>query len=218
MNIIVDDKFISTQLKQFWELEALEIEHGKESSEIHNDILENFDRTIKFKEKRYEVKFQWNENSSELKMNYVNAEARLNKLVKRLANDPLLHKQYQSVIKQHLKMNIAEEINQSSEETGRIYYMPHQPVTRPDKPLRILFDAFSHSENEYSLNDCLYFGPNLNSPLLKILMQFRTHNIVLTANIEYTFLQISLSPEDRDAEKFLRANDLTDKDGKPNTK
>ncbi|XP_035208352.1 uncharacterized protein LOC118183049 [Stegodyphus dumicola] len=96
--------------------------------------------------------------------------------------------------------------------------MPHQPVIRPDKPVRVVFDASSHSKNEYSLNDCLYSGPNLNPPLLEILIQFRTHSIAFTADIEQAFLQISLSPEDRDAVRFLWANNLTDKDGKPNTK
>ncbi|XP_035229366.1 uncharacterized protein LOC118201380 [Stegodyphus dumicola] len=115
-------------------------------------------------------------------------------------------------------MGIAEEIDPSSEETGRIYYMPHQPVIRPDKPVRVVFDASSHSKNEYSLNDCLYSGPNLNPPLLEILIQFRTHSIAFTADTEQAFLQISLSPEDRDAVRFLWRNNLTDKDGKPNTK
>ncbi|XP_035222539.1 uncharacterized protein LOC118195346 [Stegodyphus dumicola] len=96
--------------------------------------------------------------------------------------------------------------------------MPHQPVIRPDKPVRVVFDASSHSKNEYSLNDCLYSGPNLNPPLLEILIQFRTHSIAFTADIEQAFLQISLSPEDRDAVRFLWANKITDKDGKPNTK
>ncbi|XP_035233432.1 uncharacterized protein LOC118205232 [Stegodyphus dumicola] len=96
--------------------------------------------------------------------------------------------------------------------------MPHQPVIRPDKPVRVVFDASSHSKNEYSLNDCLYSGPNLNPPLLEILIQFRTHGVAFTADIEQAFVQISLSPEDKDAVRFLWANNLTDKDGKPNMK
>ncbi|XP_035208854.1 uncharacterized protein LOC118183431 [Stegodyphus dumicola] len=96
-------------------------------------------------------------------------------------------------------MGIAEEIDPSSEKTGRIYYMPHQPVIRFDKPVRVSIDASSHSKSEYPLKDCLYSAPNLNPPLLEILIQFRTPSIAFTANIEQAFLQISLSPEDRDA-------------------
>ncbi|XP_064464272.1 uncharacterized protein LOC135375496 [Ornithodoros turicata] len=50
---------------------------------------------------------------------------------------------------------------------------------------------------EVSLNETLHAGPNLNPDVLDLLMQFRAHEIVLTADPEKAFLQIALDACDR---------------------
>ena len=54
-----------------------------------------------------------------------------------------------------------------------------------------------------SLNDVLYKGPCLNADLYSLLLKFRVHPIVLTADIEKAYLQININEEHRDYLRFL---------------
>ena len=54
-----------------------------------------------------------------------------------------------------------------------------------------------------SLNDVLYKGPCLNADLYSLLLKFRVHPIVLTADIEKAYLQININKEHIDYLKFL---------------
>ncbi|XP_065679024.1 uncharacterized protein LOC124814956 [Hydra vulgaris] len=86
-----------------------------------------------------------------------------------------------------------------------VHYLPYQPVLRNNKVtsnVRIVFNA-SSSVDGPSLNDCLYPGPSLTTSLYGILLRFRAQKIAFVADIEETFLQITLSPEDRDCVRFL---------------
>ena len=57
-------------------------------------------------------------------------------------------------------------------------------------------------EGELSINDSLYPGPNLIPKLLDVLVQFRNHPVVLSADIEKAFL-INVHEGDRDMLRFL---------------
>lgn len=69
--------------------------------------------------------------------------------------------------------------------------------------LRPVFDASATGESSPSLNQCLEIGPNLIEQIPRILLCFRQHKIGITADIRKVFLQISVSPENRDALRFL---------------
>ncbi|XP_064475627.1 uncharacterized protein LOC135389519 [Ornithodoros turicata] len=84
--------------------------------------------------------------------------------------------------------------------------MPHHAVIRRDREttkVRIVFDASSKSPGCISLNEALHAGPNLNPDVLQLLLQFRTYEVALTADVEKAFLQIQLDPSDRDCLRFL---------------
>ena len=85
---------------------------------------------------------------------------------------------------------------------GKVHYLPHHAVIRRDKEtakLRVVYDASARS-GDPTLNDCLYTGPKFNH---NILLRFCSYRIALTANIEKTFLMISINQRDRDALRFL---------------
>lgn len=88
--------------------------------------------------------------------------------------------------------------------TERTHYLPHHAVIRRDKDttkLRIVYDASARSRGP-SLNDCLHTGPKLQQSIFDLL-QFRTHRVGLTADIEKAFLMIGIAEEDRDVLRFL---------------
>ena len=53
------------------------------------------------------------------------------------------------------------------------------------------------------MNDVFYKGPCLNADLYSLLLKFRVHPIVLTADIDKAYLQIKTDEEHRDCLRFL---------------
>ena len=69
-------------------------------------------------------------------------------------------------------------------------------ILRPD------FEAFAKGKNSVSLNDCAYAGPSFLPTLPGILMRFCRWRIGMTAGTRKAFLQISVTPRDRDVHRF----------------
>ena len=53
-------------------------------------------------------------------------------------------------------------------------------------------------DSELFLNECLQTGPNLIPKLFDVLVQFRSHPVAITADIEKAFLMIGIVPADHD--------------------
>ena len=70
--------------------------------------------------------------------------------------------------------------------------------------LRVVFDT-SSKEYKYSksLNDCLHVGPPLQPMVYDIFIRFQMYPVALLGDIEKAFLQIRVSPEDRDVMQFI---------------
>ena len=104
-----------------------------------------------------------------------------------------------------MKLGIIEEV-QTQGDTDQVVFSPHKEVVKEDRSttkLRIVFDASAKCKDTISLNDVLHKGPSLNAKLYSLLLKFRVHPIVLTANIEKVYLQININEEHRDYLRFL---------------
>ena len=88
----------------------------------------------------------------------------------------------------------------------RYIICPHKQTSK----VRIVYDARSKIGNSPSLNDCLLPGPSLTESLFGVLIRFRLHRYVFSADIEKAFLQIILDESHRDFVRFLHFNDLDD--------
>ena len=98
--------------------------------------------------------------------------------------------------------------SKESDNVGGVYYMPHKPVIREDKSstkVRMVFEASSCAKKSgtESLNELLFSGPSLTTPLLDIIIRFRAFFYVIIADIEKAFLQIELAPKHRDFVRFF---------------
>ncbi|XP_071036519.1 uncharacterized protein [Parasteatoda tepidariorum] len=97
----------------------------------------------------------------------------------------------------------------------KTYYVPQRAVIREDHSttkLRVVYDTSYREKGHHSFNDCLLQGPNLVPDLLIALLNYRKGEIAAIADIQKAFLQISISPEDRDALRFQKTRKF------PNTK
>ena len=194
------------KFRTFWELESIRIKQEE------NSILETFKETVTFKNQRYEVGLPWKEAHDPLPDNHSLSQRRLQSLLKRLSQKPDQLKEYDRVIKDQLDKGIIERVDQSEkvQPCHQIHYLPHHCVVREDKSttkLRIVYNA-SARENGPALNDCLHTGPPLTPDILNIPVRFRVQPIALVADIDKAFLMITVKREDRDALRFLWADDV----------
>lgn len=93
-----------------------------------------------------------------------------------------------------------------------MYYMPHHGAIHRDAvttKLLVVFDASSHAPGQPSLNDVLVEGPKMDAHLLKLLLSFRMHPIIMVADIKKVYLRIGIHSEDRDTLHFLWVAHLT---------
>ena len=105
------------------------------------------------------------------------------------------------MLKGYAKKLTAEEVKTV---TLRTWYIPHFPVTNPNKPdkLRIVFDCTAKSHGT-SLNDALMSGPDLYNSIPAIIMRFRQGKVAFTGDIAEMFPQIKVLESDQPSQRFL---------------
>ena len=89
--------------------------------------------------------------------------------------------------------------------------MQHRPSVRKNRQttkLRMVFDASCKGKSKQSLNDTLNPGPSLILLLSDVLLRFCLFNYVTIGDSEKSFLQISISLEDRNFVRFVWFKDI----------
>lgn len=94
-------------------------------------------------------------------------------------------------------MTVTMEVDEYKKEQCQLF-LPHHAVIRQESlttKVRVVFDASSKTSTSVSLNDTLMVGPTMQDDLRAILLRFRIHAVVMTADIEKMYRQITISPE-----------------------
>ena len=100
------------------------------------------------------------------------AERRQLYLKKQLMKDDRFHPQYTEFMQEILGKVYAKE-SKSTQQDGRVWYLPHHGVYHPRKPdkIRFVFDCSSEL-NGRSVNKELLMGPDLTNQLIGVLTRF----------------------------------------------
>jgi len=190
--------FPDVALEQYWKTETMEYDDVA----INNDLLKD---PVPMPNGRYQVSFPWKPGKIMWSSYENEALNRLKFVLKRLKSEKLLS-EYDEIIKNYVKNDIAEKVPKQ-ETGGQIRYLPHHPVVRRDKSstkVRSVLDASAkRGSNDLSLNDCLYEGDNYLKNLMGVLLRFRVNLYAMTGDIEKAFLQLELDPKDRDSVRFF---------------
>ncbi|XP_076384517.1 uncharacterized protein LOC143263391 [Megalopta genalis] len=194
-------------LTRFWEIEdGPQIPHF---SEAETACEEYFKNTItRNAEGRYVVSLPFNNDKPKLGESKSAAYKRFLSLERKLKRDPELNNQYEAIFKEYLDLGHMSEIP----DTNEGYYLAHHGVLKMSSQttkLRIVFDGSAASSTGLSLNDVLHTGPKIQDDLLYILLRFRTHQYVVTGDIEKMYRQFLIRPEDR---KFQQASKVLKQD------
>lgn len=203
-----NDPKIEECLKKLWETEAIGITDKPTDCE-DEESLQYFEKTVRFENGRYTVKFHWR-NGMTVGLNYDQSYARLCHAFKTLKKNNLIDK-YHSIIIEQLNKNIIEVVppGQIDGEPGKRTHIPHHPIITPERSTktRIVYDGSSTTETGNSLNQCLFRGPVILPDIGGIILRCRQPFILISSDVEKAFLQIELDIPDRDATLFLWLKD-----------
>jgi len=134
------------------------------------------------------------------------ATSRFLSVERRLQQDESLREAYVSFMKEYENAGHMHEVNNSEPVTNNLFYLPHHPVVKLSSlttKLRVVFDGSAKTSTGVSLNDVLMCGPIVQEELFSILIRFRTHQYVITADVEKMFRQVGVSKEDQDLQRIV---------------
>lgn len=195
------------EVADLWKLDILGITDPIEnvSKETRQEEIKTFfqDTTKIGNDGRYEVSLPWKDNHLLLHDNRDIAKRRIKNVTKNLRKENLFD-DYDAIINNWLNEEIIEKVP-LQEISERGYYLPHRPVIKEGSTTRIrpVFDASARTKDSPSLNQCLKTGPNLIELVPTMLHRFRERKIGVIADIAKAFLQINISPSDRNVLRFL---------------
>ncbi|XP_062713078.1 uncharacterized protein LOC134290086 [Aedes albopictus] len=156
---------------------------------------------------RFECGLLWKSDDFEFPSSYRMAERRLICLEKKFAKNPALKMKVAEQIDEYLQRgyaHIATEDELQQSDPRHVWYLPLGIVQNPRKPekLRIVWDAAARV-GDVSLNSMLLVGPDLLTPLLKVICGFRQRQYVAVGDVRQMFHQLLVKESDRQAQRFL---------------
>ena len=192
-------------LARFWELKKVPDMRHLSFEEKHCE--QHFDATTTRKDDgRFIVEMPFKEDCSLLGHSKASAMRRFLNLEKKLIQNPTLHENYSTFIKEFIDLGHLEKVPQEELDNPRHFYLPHHCVTKDSSSttkLRVVFDASSKTTSGVSLNDCLSVGPKIQDDIFQILTRFRFFKVAMSADVAKMYRQVELCYKDKDLHRLL---------------
>lgn len=195
---------LEERIERFWTIE--EIEEKKHYTDEEIICEKHFRQTTKRNEDgRYVVSLPQKENVN-LGESFQIALRRFYALERKLEKDSSLKKQYIKFMDEYKRLKHMSLVVAGLSNDVQTCYLPHHPVVRQESlttKLRVVFDASCKTTSGHSLNSKLLVGATIQNDLLNIILRFRMHEIVLTADIAMMYRQILVSDEDKNLQRII---------------
>ncbi|XP_058448925.1 uncharacterized protein LOC131428882 [Malaya genurostris] len=203
------DRLLNDQLREYFAVEntgiAIPIEklESKEENRARRILTETTRRTGN----RFETGLLWRSDEPNFPDSFPMAIRRLRTLERKLQNDPAMSKRVSSQIAEYLQKGYAHKASEEElrgVDAKRIWYLPLGIVINPKKPskVRLVWDASAKVEG-VSFNSSLLKGPDLLTPLPKVLSRFRQFPVAVSGDIREMFHQIKIRHPDSQSLRFL---------------
>ncbi|XP_076660082.1 uncharacterized protein LOC143363371 [Halictus rubicundus] len=201
-NLALDS--LHNQIAKFWEVEDSPERSplSKEESECEKRYQETSTRNTQTG--RYTVRLPFKEGTTRLGESYNVAVKRFYSLERSFNRNPQLASQYTEFLREYESLGHMTVTQSSATDSG--YYLPHHGVIKGNSlttKLRVVFDASCKTSTGISLNETLMTGPTIQDDLFSLLIRFRSHVYVLTADIAKMYRQIEIHPDDRKYQQIL---------------
>ncbi|XP_076230178.1 uncharacterized protein LOC143175315 [Nomia melanderi] len=200
---LVTNHDLSNQLEQFWKIENVTIEYKDniDDCELHFQATTRRDETG-----RYIVQIPLNEQVGKLGSSRQQAENRLKSLEAKFIRQSQLREEYVKFLNEYEMLGHMSRVPILESDAGLSFYLPHHAVIKEGSTttkLRVVFDGSAKTSTGISLNDTQRVGSTVQSELIDILLRFRTHKYVLSADIEKMYRQILVKPKKRCLQRIL---------------
>ncbi|XP_063830297.1 uncharacterized protein LOC135079574 [Ostrinia nubilalis] len=188
-------------LSRFWEVEAInDTSSNMSEQEIYCEDLYQA-TTRRLDNGRYQVALPMKQDFEELLgTSKPKAIMQFKQLEKRMAKNEVLSTSYCNFMHEYLQLGHMRPVQAADRMTSiPTCYLPHHGVLNLDSTstkFRTVFNASSKTTSGHSLNDLMECGPNLQQDLQGLILQWRTHKYVITADIEKMFRQILIREQD----------------------
>ncbi|XP_073995272.1 uncharacterized protein [Rhodnius prolixus] len=181
-------------MERFWEIETIKTEQPTLSPD-DQFCEDHFKAThSRMPDGRYVVSLPFLTVPNYLGPTNLCALHRLRNVEFKLARDSALSHQYHSFLQEYLDLGHMVTTNRPAK-----CVIPHHGVSKivnGESKLRVVFDG-SCRTTFGSLNDYLGAGPKLQTDISDIILNFRKHRFVITADIVKMYRQILISVDDR---------------------
>ncbi|XP_011884088.1 PREDICTED: uncharacterized protein LOC105571229 [Vollenhovia emeryi] len=207
-HLAITNDMLNSQLERFWRQE--EIPETIQYTEEEKYCEKHFEETVQQDmDGRFVVRLP---QRSEVHLGESKEQAlrRLLSLERRFTKDSKLREGYVNFMDDYLKKNHMSLSQNIETQEAECCVLPHQAVVRQESvttKLRVVFDASAKTTVGTSLNDRLMPGPNLQRELVDIILRFRTHPYVITADIAMMYRQILVNEKDRALQRILWRRD-----------
>ena len=201
-------------IRKFWEIE----ESPKDASNFSPEerlVMDHFAKThTKTETGRFMVPLPKNLHAKPIGESRCSAVRRFLSLERSL-NSKDQFEEFAAVMQEYTDMKHAEPVPAVDlhKPSSEVFYLLMHAVRKNDSTttkLRVVFDASAKSNTGVSLNDTLLVGPTVHSPLIEVLLRFRTHRVALTTDVSKMYRAVELTPADKDLHRFVWRNDPKD--------
>ena len=203
-------------LSKFWEIEESPKNHALTNlSPEEQMVVDHFDKNHRRSESgRFIVPLPRKPQAKSI------GESRSQAVRRFLSLERSLHakgrfQEFSDVIEEYFEMQHAELVPTADlqKPPEQVFYLPMHAVRKEHSTttkIRVVFDASAKSSSGVSLNDTLLVGPTIHSPLLDVLLRFRSHRIALIADVSKMYRAIELVPADQDLHRFVWRKETTE--------
>ncbi|XP_018399602.1 PREDICTED: uncharacterized protein LOC108777262 [Cyphomyrmex costatus] len=199
---------IKTQLERFWQIEECNVQLEASENFANRNLIKHIDAT-----QLVVSKFDYHYASVDrLGHSRDIAIKRLRHMERKFTKSPEIKQQYKIFMQEYEELNHMTEIS-NQEDSQTSLYLPHHAVVKPDSvttKLRVVFDASCPTSSGVSLNNILHTGPTIQQDLLSIILRFRQHRFVITADIKQMYRQILVQDDQRDLQRIVWRPDTSE--------
>ncbi|XP_055589816.1 uncharacterized protein LOC129741997 [Uranotaenia lowii] len=186
-------------IEKFWRLEECSPHEWEPKQTNESEAELHFKQTLQIAaDGRYITRIPLCGDPSSLGDSYQQVHRRFLSLERRLQNNQDLYEEYRTFMNEYEHMGHMAPI--TADDFHKVkYFIPHSCVVKPESTstkLRVVFDASAKTSNGISLNDIQMVGPTIQKELFDLLIEFRTHNKVLVADVAKMYRQTLVAYED----------------------
>ncbi|XP_062712397.1 uncharacterized protein LOC134289829 [Aedes albopictus] len=203
------DELLNEQLRDFFALDCSGISKPNEKLESDEDkrARKLMEDTTRRTTTGFETGLLWKVDDRAFPETYPMAIRRMKSLEKKLGANQLLAQRVNEQILDFERKGYIRKLSETESaaiDPRKTWFLPLGVVISPKKPgkIRLIWDAAAKVDG-ISFNSYLLKGPDLLTPLPRVLCGFRLFPVAVSGDIREMFLQIRLKPSDQNAQMFI---------------